>query len=373
MEYTLQSDELSPSSQTFEKSTQNVLQHAILEELVQFAVEDENDTTIELEQSNESIEDEGATEAESISGEVEDLAIEDDTLDEQKFKSNTSKKKVKVAKKGKKKAAAKKRKKVNSESDEKSKKVRLRRSRRKVTYYAQPSLSYILPISSLNLRDAELNNALQILKDTETQLEAFGVGFNVYRQSRNGFIIVAGIEYQRLNRRVNLVNETEQVEIRQGVVTITEDSQGQIIDQELGPKEIVRRTIEEQRIYNHHIFVNIPVGVGKVWENRKYDFKLLGGLDFNIYHNFKGTIKDTNRDISILRRTSDSYERVFNKKTGVGIWLSSEFAKPINEKTLLWIAPRIQIPFSDVNLSEYALKQKYFNFNLSIGVSLMLK
>lgn len=272
------------------------------------------------------------------------------------------------------KSRKKKKKKVKRESDteEKSKKVRTRHSRRKAFYYAQPTLSYIVPFSSLRSRGGEFSRNLQIRQDTEKRLEAFGFGLNFYRQSRNGFIIVSGIEYQRINTSVGFSSITEEFETIQGVISITENALGQVIDQQLGPKVITKTTIEEQRIFNHHTFINVPVGIGKVWENHKYDFKFSGGLDFNIYHNFKGTIKDVTRDFSFSRRNSLVFESVFKKRTGMGLWMSSEFAKPLTKKTLFWVAPRIQIPFSNVNSEDYNLKQKFFNLNVSVGVSLKL-
>ncbi len=297
---------------------------------------------------------------------------ETDKVERLKSKLTPDKKSKSVSKKRKSKKRKKKKVKRENDTDEKSKKVRTRHSRRKATYYAQPTLSYIVPLSSLSSRGSEVPRNLQIRQDSEKRLEAFGIGLNFYRQSRNGFIIVSGIEYQRINTSVNFSSITEEVEIIQGIVSITENALGQVIDQQSGTKVITKTTIEEQRIFNHHTFINVPVGIGRVWKNRKYDVKVLGGLDFNVYHNFNGTIKDVNRDFNFSSRNSPVFENVFKKKTGVGLWLSSEFAKPISKKALLWVAPRIQIPFSDVNSERYNLKQKYFNVNVSVGVSLKL-
>lgn len=245
-----------------------------------------------------------------------------------------------------------------------------RRSKKKVNYFIQPTASAIIPIRSLKDKsDLEQKGYIANRKETERQLEAFALGLNLIAKTRRGLILFTGIEIQRLNSRYSFTETKETVEVRDGVIAVTENGIGQIISTTVGPTQQTLITMQTQRIHNNHTFINLPIGIGKHWSNRKYDFQLMSGLNFNLHHNFNGLISGPNRDLDMRVRGNRTFNKTFKRKTGTEFWLSSTFQKTINKNVSLSLAPRIQIPFSSLTSTDYVLDQRFIKLSLTLGAT----
>ena len=257
---------------------------------------------------------------------------------------------------------------------DKAKKIALKSSKRKHTWSIQPTIAAIVPLRILgtNASSSELAYRNQ-RRETETQLEAYSVGFNVQAQTRRDIIFTIGLGMQRLNSRYGFESTTVVEEISEGIISVTEDAQGQIIDTQFALKEKTITTREIVRHFNTHTFINVPIGIGKAWHNRKYDFRFMTGVDINLYHNFTGSISGPDgNDLDFGRNRSFLFNQVFKRQTGFGIWAATEFQKPINNRVNLSIAPRIQLPLTAITQDEYALSQRFINFSLTLGANILI-
>lgn len=257
---------------------------------------------------------------------------------------------------------------------EKERKVAVRHSRKKTKWFIQPTLGAIVPVKILGansvVSEADYINQRQ---ETETRLEAFSVGLNIQTQNRIGFIISAGLEIQRLNSRFDFENTTVEQEFSSGVISVTENAQGEAIRTELGEKEKTITTTKRQQHFNQHTFINVPIGIGKIWRQRKYDFRFVTGVDVNLYHNFRGLIAGPGgQDLDLRRRRNSQFDQVFKRNTGIGIWATTEFHKPIGDKWNLSFAPKIQVPLNKITQDEYVLNQRFLNFSLVVGANLLI-
>lgn len=243
-----------------------------------------------------------------------------------------------------------------------------------VRWFIQPTASAIAPLRILNARQGfGETNYLKERKETERQLEAFAFGLNVQAQTQRGFVMMTGIEIQRLNGRMDFEEKTETQETVVGIISTTENALGETIRVNSGLKERTTRTTRTQRYFNHHTFVNIPIGIGKFWHKPKYDLRFMTGLDINVYHNFRGLIKGENGDLDLRHKESAAFDQVFKRKTGLGFWLSTEFHKPMNERFSWSIAPKIQLPFSKITQDDYALRQRFINISLTLGANYLIQ
>lgn len=255
----------------------------------------------------------------------------------------------------------------------KAKRKKIKPYKNKRRYFIQPSAGIIAPFKLLTATSGE-GGYLEKRKETEKQLEAFAIGLDIQMQTKKGLILAAGLEFQQLNERFDRYEETQTTQTITGTLTVTENGQGQIINTTTGPIPIVRTSTKRQRFYNHHTFINLPIGIGKFWHHRKYDFKLLGGVDFNLYHNFSGVLINPELEIIDLRRRSPArFSQIFKRKTGLGLWISAAYHRPINRRLSWFIAPKLQIPFGTITQDDYRLKHRYIRLNFNVGLSCLIE
>ncbi len=242
--------------------------------------------------------------------------------------------------------------------------------------YTNFSTGYILPIKILSSKNGfnENYNYKQDRKKSEKQLEAFEINWNFQLQNRRGFIFFSGLEYQRINERFQLKSISEDTEQVWSTISVTENALGQIINSESGFKTRTTTITRTNRTYNSHTFINFPIGIGRAWRTKKHSYKIIGGFNFNLFHEFKGTFLLPNLSIVDLRNGKDAgaYDQIFKKKTGLGFWIATQYYRPINERTQWFLASKVQIPINAITNDDYSLAQRYINLNIDIGVSYLM-
>lgn len=290
----------------------------------------------------------------------------------------TQKKDITTAKKSKKEKTKKRRNK-----SKKKKRKRKKRKRRKNIfklpgqYYAQILVGPSLPIKALKFEPANqgLGNSAYASerKATEKQLEAFGAEFNIQYKNKRGLIVATGLGYQQFNERFGQKTITEKIEVKTGTLTVTENSEGDIISSTTGPKTIKTTEIDELKIYNHYRFINASIAIGGALENRRNHIKFLGGLQYNLFYEFSGTLLNPNlKPVSLKKTFDDRYDGYFNKKAGMGLLLTAEYSRKINKRLNWIIAPKIVIPFSPLTPNDYKLSQRYYTFSVNLGFNYLL-
>ena len=267
-----------------------------------------------------------------------------------------------------------------SEKNKKSKKKVTRKKRPKWHYESQFTIAPILPIKAMSANPdvSFASQTLDLRREKEKQLEAFGFKGSLVFQHRKGFLLTGGIEYQQLNERFK--NQETVTEIIQEVVTltVTENQNEEIINSTSGPLYVTQTTTVNQRIANNYRFINIPIGVGMAWTKRKQHYKLVGGLDYNLFFRFKGALirnYDGEQSTEIFKKNdhnSSSYNSIFKDRVGFGLWIAGEYHRPINNKLSWILAPKIQIPFSTISQDLTGVNQRYYRISLETGVNYWL-
>ncbi|MEO1261661.1 MAG: hypothetical protein AAFZ15_22855 [Bacteroidota bacterium] len=272
-------------------------------------------------------------------------------------------------------------KKIKSKSDEKEKAKKPKKKRIKPrgktwrSYYllsAAPMLRYKHYKDQISSSQSAYKKAR---KDTEKPLEAFSINMGLQFQNNHGFFITTGIEYQQINEKFERTTVSEITEVRDGLLTVTENANGQIINSTSGPKEVVTRIEQTDRIYNNYRFVNIPIGIGKVWNNKNRGFQLSGGLDYNLSFVMDGALLNEENEIVQFRRNrfSTNYDATFKRSSGLGLWLSGGYFQMLGPRLQGILSPRLQMPFTAVTKSDERLNTRFFRLNLDVGIRYLLK
>ncbi len=244
------------------------------------------------------------------------------------------------------------------------------KTKNKWEFQLQPVVSSVLPMKILSSRVQK--SYLNKRKSSETQLEAFSVGLNLRaRNKKSDWIYIAGLTYMQFNERFDHFYVEENTEKRIGLVALIEDETGQIIDTESGLKDVKITETLKMRLFNQYRFLNIPFGVGKEWTNKNSNYRFFGGINYNLYFKFSGTIFGP--DLKPVALSSKiQYLEVFKEKTGIGVWLSAEYGRAINDRLQWSAASRIQIPLSAVSQPDYGLKQYFYPVSLDLGIIYLL-
>lgn len=288
-------------------------------------------------------------------------AIDKEEKDQKKLEKQTDSK-----------SSKKKKDKKKKDKKEKKKKEIIRPNKRKKWQYEfQSTVAPVYPIRQISKTFGNGSSSfIDSKKSTEKQLEAFAIDMNFGVQKRNGLVMVLGFQYQRFNEKFDQSTVEQETNIREIETTIVENSFGDVIRSEKENVPITTTITRIKKIYNSHQFYNIPFGIGKSWRNKKFDYVLVGGLQYNMVYQFEGTILD--RDWEALEIYSNNYERIFRKRAGWGIWLSGEYRHHINKRLDWVVAPKIQIPMRSLTTDESDINQRYYPVSLNLGINYLL-
>lgn len=228
----------------------------------------------------------------------------------------------------------------------------------------QSTIAPIFPIKLWNGKTSNSDAYLNRRKETESQLEAFGVNLNFQIQNKRGFVITTGLEYQQFNEKFEQKEISENIETISGIVGVVENGAGEIIRSINGP-QVVTTTIEKRkRQFNNYRFLNMPIGIGRAWKKKKTFYKISGGIQYNLLFTFSGDILSPSNDVTF---TGD-----FKSNIGLGIWFAGEYSRKINDRLKWVVAPKIQLPFNSITADNYELNQRYVPISLNVGVNYLL-
>lgn len=266
-------------------------------------------------------------------------------------------------------------KKAKTKNKKSKKKKSRKKSSKKWQAYAQIAVAPVFSLGGLSEKSSFSGSSALLTnrKETESYVDAFSAQYHLHVKNKKGFLIVGGLEYLQIDEKFYTKKMDVQVENIVGTVGIVENAQGLVTETIEGPKIRTTTKIIEQKIYNNYYYVNMPLGIGKVWEKRNSAFKLLGGVQTHLYFHFDGTILDEQSNpIEITNRNSYSYRNTFNEKIGLSAWLSGEYSRPINARLSWLLAPKIRIPISSITQKDYPLAQRQYSFHLNLGINYLL-
>jgi len=258
----------------------------------------------------------------------------------------------------------------------KKRKERIKPLRTKWKFHVQAVTGPVLPIRIMTSnRDEGFTN---FRKTNENLVGGFLISSNFVAESPRGLVLSGGLEYMEFRERFRYETMDENTTISIGTVAVVENAQGEIIETISGPVSTTTTTTRRVQHTNKYRYFSFPVGIGKAWRNRKNYWRVYGGLDFNLGFSFNGKIFTEsfsfNAPIRELnsRENRNFYDRFYQRKAGIGLWLSTEYRRPITNQLSLMIAPRIKLPFSSITAPDYEIKQRYVPISLQIGINYLI-
>ena len=269
-----------------------------------------------------------------------------------------------------------KKKKSKKSKEKTKKKKRIKPLRAKWKFHLQGGSGPVAPIKVITSNRNETFTNLR--KENEKGLGGFTINSNFLAESPNGLVLLGGLEYVEFRERFRYEAMEEITTTSVGTVAIVENGQGEIIETISGPVTTTTTRTRKVRHTNKYRYFNFPVGIGKAWRNRKNYWKIYGGLDFNLGFSFNGKIITepftTNAPIRelISRGNRTFYSQYYRRKAGIGLWLSTEYSRPINNQLSWMIAPRIKLPFSNITALDYEIKQRYIPISVQIGINYLI-
>lgn len=205
---------------------------------------------------------------------------------------------------------------------------------------------------------------------TEKSLEAISAGLQYTMATKKGLTFKAGLDYMRLNEKFHTDYTEKKVEVIQGVLSITVDGAGAIIDQTMGSKTVTTTKEYSNTAYNRFQFFNLPLGMGYQKTNKKRGWEISAGFDVNLSTRFQGTQFNTAGYPSayVYPGTTGIYKR----NIGLGAWGAYGYAWKLNRRLNWQASVRASVPFRSVSANAYALSQRYFYMGLHTGLSFNL-
>ena len=295
-----------------------------------------------------------------------------ETTEKEEFNQTEKKrsKKVKKKKKRKKKATKKKKRKKKKRKRRRIKRMKHISFRPYVQVFAAPEYGF----RSLTTPTTEGNNQwVNMRNSTEQQLEAFSFGTNLQLVHKNGFIIMGGGEFRRINGRYKEVEIEERSVVENGITSITVNSAGDTIDIGYGLKEKLVTTEKTNIRQNYFQFLNVPFGIGYHHTNRKGGWKILGGLNLNIAYYMEASYLDRSGSLVSYDNQGLVASNAFKQKASANLWASFEYFRKIGPKTQWMIAPRIEVPTGGLtNLDVYPISQRFFPIGIKTGFNFRL-
>ena len=207
---------------------------------------------------------------------------------------------------------------------------------------------------------------LNFLKAIETPLEGFGFGIAFGLHHSSNFYIKSGLNYDRINQRINIDENIVYQGITDGaIIELYTDKEGVEIPI-IGTASNTTTAAYSLRHFNSHEFFSVPLKMGYEFRFKRISLAPEFGMTFLIHHEAKG-IAFRHNDINAKFSLSDGdwYKKsnVFSFSSGLN--LSFQVA----ERWRLGINPFLQVMEKSLNASENSLDQGFTSFGLKAGTS----
>lgn len=241
-----------------------------------------------------------------------------------------------------------------------------RRKRDKQTLSLHAGL--ILPIKVLKPNSLVEPNEdlLANRKASEKSLEAISGSMYYTYATKKGLLFRAGLDFKRLNERFRVSYEDRETKIVTGVLTQTVNSLGQVIAQTMGAKEVTTTRIYSKTAYNYYQFLNMPLGMGYQRINKRSQWELAGGLNFNLWFRANGTIY--NEYGSPRSFYYPNYLEDIQRKAGLGLWATYGYSRNLSRNVRWQLSVKADVPFKNITTDSYALVQRYYTLGLQGGL-----
>ncbi len=205
---------------------------------------------------------------------------------------------------------------------------------------------------------------LQERKDSETPLDAVRLSFDMRIQSKKGFYIKPGFEYEQINERYDNQFSRDTLLYRPDIV-IAEvyDINGQKTDS-IGEAQVVERKTITKEIYNRYRSIDIPLLVGYAHSKNKLGWFVEGGASLNLWFKNTGEIFLDETDSGRMEDNSN----LFKKRTGVSLMANAGLSYQLSEQFSTWLSPGIKYHLGSISSDENLIEQKQINYGLQVGI-----
>ncbi len=207
---------------------------------------------------------------------------------------------------------------------------------------------------------------------TEHTLESYTIGM-FYSATHRRLVLKTGLNYRQSNEKFRLAYNKTETENINGVLSVTVDNAGTIIEQTTGNKTVIKTTEYSNTAYNHYHFINWPVGVGYRHTSTRSGWELSGGMDINLLFRADGTMYNRYNLLTTIKPGSTTYGSIFRSHNGVGLWAEYAYDWRMTDQLCWQLSANAQVPLHPVSAADYVLVQRYFNFGVQVGVVYEIK
>ena len=250
----------------------------------------------------------------------------------------------------------------NDPSNKRRKKHRKLRLRHEINVSAGPALG----ISLMGKGEATTEH-LTGRKATEHVLESYTAGMFYSVATRKGFVLKTGLQYRQINEKFHLDYTRQEIEYVHGVLTQTEDAEGNVISQTTGNKRVIKTTIYSNTAFNHYYFLNVPIGIGYRMADRRTRREFSGGLDANLFFRANATLYNAVNEPTAYKHGLSGYEKMFRSRAGWGIWGAYAYEWKMSHRWNWQLSGSVQIPFHPISNTDYTVAQRHINVGAQVG------
>ena len=262
---------------------------------------------------------------------------------------------------------------IKKDEKEAVKKIHKNVNRNRWNYYAKGTISPILSLH--NVRSNSIANSdgyFDRRKEMVKTLESFGIDFNIQAIHKQGLILSAGLQFQQMNQRIKNNSVEIQEEIRTVVTGIVENLQGETVNTISEDRLVSKEIIKTQLLYNQFRVINLPIGIGYEFKNRKTKYKVIAGFDLNLFYKFRGSYLNSDLSIRDLDENTFRYNQIYKRNTGLNFWTNFAINKSINKRLNFVASPGIQMPLGRLTKVDHFTHEKWYRFKLDLGVNYLL-
>ncbi|MEM9545838.1 MAG: hypothetical protein AAGA77_07690 [Bacteroidota bacterium] len=206
--------------------------------------------------------------------------------------------------------------------------------------------------------------ALDQRLSSESTLEGLEIGlYGMLVRDKMPFYIKAGISYSRIAERMDLQYEYTEQDTTIGIISSTVSDNGDTITHIYG--DIITETTfkgSNRQHYYIHLF-DVPISVGYTTYIGGLDVGIEGGVRINFMTRATGNLLTSQSEYTNL-----SLNRLFKSRIGLSYFGGLMIGRNFGRYGDFYIAPRFTYFPNDFNNANNAVRQRYFNIGLNVGM-----
>ncbi len=221
-----------------------------------------------------------------------------------------------------------------------------------------------------NSTDGDYDSYLASWNQSETAVSTFSAGLLIGLESQWGGSITAGLEYQKIQNRLNQEQRiTERITVYDEMAYFFIDSNNNrvyVADSVTTSRNYTR----EIQTAKTHTLINLPVLLGYHRQIGKFRYGIIGGVNFHLRNEFKGKALDASGQI--MDASSDSPNAIYRKDLNMSIIGGIDAGYMIGEGLEVYLSPRFRFQGDSWLRSDHPIVSRIQLMGLQAGVRLHL-